>query len=68
MFQVTAVFEDAEVGYGEGEGVAYAVAECLDSIDAFYRPIIDSVSVRIIGDSFAQTIDGCAARIIASIA
>jgi len=32
MHQVTAIFQNAEVGYGEGERLGYAVEECLESI------------------------------------
>ena len=36
FYQVTAVYDDAEIGYGEGESLNYAKQECLDSIDSFY--------------------------------
>ena len=36
FYQVTAVFDDAEIGYGEGEALNYAKQECLDSIEEIY--------------------------------
>jgi virulence-associated protein VapD len=44
MYQVAAVLYDAEIGFGEGEGSAYAIEECIESIDSIYqqeRLIID---------------------------
>jgi hypothetical protein len=55
MFQVTAVFQDAEIGYGEGEGAAYAIAECIDSVDSFYLGLDPrAVEFRIIGGSVGR--------------
>jgi hypothetical protein len=36
MYQVTAIFQDSEIGYGEGEGVEYATQECLESIPEIF--------------------------------
>ena len=36
MFQVTALYQDAEVGYGEGESYEYAARECADSVEWMY--------------------------------
>jgi hypothetical protein len=36
MYQVTAIFQNAEIGYGEGEGVEYATQECLESIPEIF--------------------------------
>ena len=42
MYQVTAIYEDAEIGYGEGEGLSYGIEECLDSVPSvFHRSIFD---------------------------
>ena len=50
MFQVTAIFQGAEVGYGEGEGLAYSLADCIESIDSFYLGLDPAnVMFRIIG-------------------
>jgi hypothetical protein len=37
MYQVTAIFEGCEIGYGEGEGSSYAIEECIESIDSIYQ-------------------------------
>ena len=39
MFQVTAIYQDCEVGYGEADGLEYAVEECALSIDSFYAAL-----------------------------
>lgn len=36
MYQVTAIYQNSEIGYGEGESDAYAVQECLESIPSIY--------------------------------
>lgn len=36
MFQVTAMYEDAEVAYGEGEGYEYAMNEAADNVPSIY--------------------------------
>jgi hypothetical protein len=36
MHQVTAIFQDSEIGYGEGEKFDYAVEECLDSMPSIF--------------------------------
>lgn len=38
MFQVTAIYDGAEVGYGEGEAYEYAAQECADSVSPLYPP------------------------------
>jgi hypothetical protein len=37
MYQVTAMYEDSEVGYGEGESYEYAAAEASDSVSPIYQ-------------------------------
>jgi hypothetical protein len=37
MYQVTAVYEGCEIGYGEGDGDGYAVEDCIDSIPQIYK-------------------------------
>ena len=37
MYQVTAIFQDSEIGYGEGEGLDYATDECLASIPDIFN-------------------------------
>jgi hypothetical protein len=36
MYQVTAMYQDAEVGYGEGESYEYAMNEAVDSLADAY--------------------------------
>jgi hypothetical protein len=42
MYQVTAVVDGCEVGYGEGESLKWAKMEALDNIDSFYRQMISA--------------------------
>lgn len=39
MYQVTAIYQDCEVGYGEADSLQYAIEECVLSIDGFYREL-----------------------------
>jgi hypothetical protein len=34
--QVTAIYQGNEIAYGEGSSAAYAIEECIDSIDSMY--------------------------------
>jgi hypothetical protein len=43
MYQVTAIYQECEIGYGEGEGLDYAKQEALDSIPSIYAPILDQI-------------------------
>jgi hypothetical protein len=36
MHQVTAIYMDCEIGFGEGDSFDYALEECLESIDSIY--------------------------------
>lgn len=36
MYQVTAMWGNAEVGYGESESIDDAVLECVESVPAMY--------------------------------
>ena len=69
MYQVTAIFDDCEVGYGEGDsdserGLAFALEECLESVDSFYRPVMCELSFRVVGGRFPATLDLHSARAI----
>lgn len=37
MFYVTAIYQNGEIGYGEGEGLDYAVQDCTASIPAIFE-------------------------------
>jgi hypothetical protein len=43
MIQVTAYYQGAEIGYGEGESLTYAVEECMSTIDTMYTEDYDTV-------------------------
>lgn len=43
MYQVTAVYQGSEIGYGEGEGLGYAKQEAIDSIASIYEPVLDLI-------------------------
>ena len=36
MYQVTAIYQDSEIGYGEGEGLDYAIQDCIESIPSIF--------------------------------
>ena len=48
MYQVTAVYDNAEIGYGEGDGFCYACDECEASIPEIFRPVLDDVVLIVI--------------------
>lgn len=48
MFQVTVVYQNSEIGYGEGERLSYAKQEALDSVPNFYDSVLDCVEFIII--------------------
>lgn len=37
MNQVTAIYQNSEIGYGEGENLDYAIEECLASISPMFE-------------------------------
>jgi hypothetical protein len=37
MFMVTAIYQNGEIGYGEGEGLDYAVEDCAASIPSIFE-------------------------------
>jgi hypothetical protein len=44
MYQVTAIYlDDSEVGYGEGEGYAYSMMECMVSIPNYYLEDMENI-------------------------
>ena len=36
MYTVTAIYQDSEIGYGEGEHDGFAVEECIETIPSIY--------------------------------
>jgi hypothetical protein len=37
MYQVTAIYGDSEIGFGEGEGLLYAIDDCAASIPSIFE-------------------------------
>ena len=37
MYQITAIYQDSEIGYGEGESLKYALEDCGASISSMYE-------------------------------
>lgn len=48
MYQVTAVWQGEEIGYGEGESLAYAKEECIESIPCLYDSVLDEIRYIVI--------------------
>lgn len=73
IYQVTAIYEGDEVGYGEGESYEYAASECADSVPSIYPPedveMVSSQGILTVSMSLAlyrefassPTIHSCAA-------
>ena len=45
MKQVTAIYEGSEIGYGEGEGLHYAIEECAASISPMFEHCVVNMSI-----------------------
>jgi hypothetical protein len=45
MYQVTAIHYGSEIGYGEGEGLDYAVEDCAASIPAIFEDETVTLSI-----------------------
>ena len=37
MYQITAIYQNSEIGYGEGESLKYALEDCGASIPSIYE-------------------------------
>jgi len=48
MYQVTAVYQGSEIGYGEGEGIDYAIEECLASIPELFHVGASEIEIFIL--------------------
>ena len=51
MYQVTAIYQNGELAYGEGEGLVYAIEECLQDIDPICEFMLPETHLRIISAS-----------------
>ena len=56
MYQVTAIYEGSEIGYGEGESGSYAIGECLESIDSIYNNAGIYATLNVISNSNVNTV------------
>lgn len=48
MYTATAIYQGSEIGFGEGYGDAYAVEECVDSIELIYKQCANPSEIRLI--------------------
>ena len=48
MYTATAIYQNSEIGYGEGEGDAYAVEDCIDSIPTIFKECAARNDIQII--------------------
>ena len=46
-YTVTAIYQDSEIGYGEGQHDGFAVEECIESIPGIFRES-DPAGIRLI--------------------
>jgi hypothetical protein len=56
MYQVTAIYEGCEIGYGEGDSSSYAIGECLESIDSIYNHANIIASLNVLSNSNVNTV------------
>lgn len=56
MIQVTAIYQNGEIGYGEGESIAYAIDDCAASIPAIFEN--ETVLISILENDSVQKIKG----------
>lgn len=68
--QVTAIYLGSEIGYGEGEGLDYAIADCAASISPMYEgetvtlSILENGKIRQLSGEVYLTMHGDAALTI----
>lgn len=48
MYQITALYYDAEVSYGEGESQDYAMQECVEAIPSTYESVRDQITFSVV--------------------
>lgn len=51
MYQVTAIYQNGELAYGEGEGLAHAIEECMQDIDPMCEFMLPETYLRVVCDS-----------------
>lgn len=70
MFQVTAIYQGSEIGYGEGEGLQYAIDDCIASISSIFEEeivtllILDGDEIRQLSTRLYLTMNGDTAAYI----
>jgi hypothetical protein len=48
MYTVTAIYQDSEIGFGEGTRDAYAVEDCIDSIPMFFKECASKRDIHLV--------------------
>lgn len=57
MYQVTAIYMDSELAYGEGEDCGFAIVDCIQSIESMYLELLaDDVELHIMNESGMKVI------------
>ena len=56
MYQVTAIYEGSEIGYGEGLTGSYAIEDCIESIDGIYQEQNLIISLHVLSNNNVNTI------------
>ena len=56
MYQVTAIYEGCEIGYGEGLTGSYAIEDCIESIDGIYHEQNLIISLHVLSNNNVNTI------------
>ena len=56
MYQVKAIYEGCEIGYGEGLTGSYAIEDCLESIDSIYQQEKLIISLHVLSNNNVNTI------------
>jgi hypothetical protein len=56
MYQVTAIYQNSEIGYGEGEGLEYAIEDCFEYVSPMFENEI--VTLSILKDDTLHRVDG----------
>ena len=56
MYQVTAIYQNSEIGYGEGEGLEYAIEDCFEYVSPMFEDEI--VTLSILKDGTAHRVEG----------
>ena len=47
-YQVTAVYDGGEIGYGEGEALSYAKQDCYESIPPIFACVLAQITYTVV--------------------